>query len=199
MSKVKKERHLVEVSEEELLEKQRLLEEKLKGKRSKRPSEKTYSKKSVLLWDCSIDNSRFKKSSLSKTLKEYKTKRKLERRKNVDSIGEQFIEKELTKLKIEFKQEFIFENCINPKTKRHLRFDFYIPSINTAIEFDGIQHKKHCPEYGISIEQFKGQQFRDEIKTKYCIDNNITLIRFDHLNKRKIRKILSKLKGSPPL
>lgn len=197
--KIKKERHLVEVSEEELLERQRLILEKLEGKRGKPLPEKTFSKKSVLVWDCTVENSRFKKSSLSKTVKEYRSKRKLERKKNVDSPGEKFIEKELTKLKIDFKQEYIFEDCINPKTKRHLRFDFYIPSKNIAIEYDGVQHKKHCPEYNISIEQFKSQQFRDQIKTKYCTDNSITLIRFDHLNKRKIRKVLTKLKGSPPL
>lgn len=57
--------------------------------------------------------------------------------------------------------------------KLKLRFDFYLPSDNVIIEADGEQH------YDIQ-EWFKIIQERDKIKTKYCIDNNIKIIRISY-------------------
>jgi len=58
-------------------------------------------------------------------------------------------------------------------------FDFYLPNLNTCIEFDGQQH------YNI-IEHFGGEkilienQVRDDIKNKYCLENNIKILRIKY-------------------
>ena len=78
-----------------------------------------------------------------------------------------------------------FKQC---KNKRQLPFDFYLPDYNICIEFDGRQHYK-------SIEYFGGEkhleyvQYNDKIKTEYCLNNNINLIRIkydENINKKLI-------------
>ena len=63
-----------------------------------------------------------------------------------------------------------------------LKFDFYLPKYNLCIEVDGEQHDevvtfggKKCIQD--SEEAFKKRQRYDAIKTKYCKDNNIGLLR----------------------
>jgi len=54
-----------------------------------------------------------------------------------------------------------------------------LPNLNTCIEFDGQQH------YNI-IEHFGGEkilienQVRDDIKNKYCLENNIKILRIKY-------------------
>lgn len=59
------------------------------------------------------------------------------------------------------------------------KFDFYV-NRNYVIEYDGETHYK-CNLHGWHNEdQLKSQQERDAIKTKYCLDNNIPLIRIPY-------------------
>lgn len=59
------------------------------------------------------------------------------------SFGEEMISKLLENANIDFETEKTFKNCINNKTGRRYRFDFYIKSPQPyIIEFDGIQHFK---------------------------------------------------------
>lgn len=59
------------------------------------------------------------------------------------------------------------------------RFDFYINK-NYVIEYDGETHYK-CNLHGWHNEDnLKLQQERDLIKTNYCLDNNIPLIRIPY-------------------
>lgn len=53
--------------------------------------------------------------------------------------------------------------------------DIYIPSIKTAIEYQGIQHFKEVEYFG-GEEHYKKQKENDEQKKKLCDDNNIKLI-----------------------
>ena len=105
------------------------------------------------------------------------------------SKGENKIHMFLKNKNIEFNSQYKFDNCINPKTGWKLRFDFYIPSNNMCIEFDGAQHYK-------SVEFFGGQKAYDErvildrIKTKYCEDNNIKLIRIPYSKLKNINETL---------
>ena len=57
--------------------------------------------------------------------------------------------------------------------------DIFIPSLNLAIEYDGIQHFKPIKAWG-GEEGLKNNIKRDKIKEKKCKDNNITLIRFNY-------------------
>lgn len=56
---------------------------------------------------------------------------------------------------------------------RFLYVDFYIPSLNTVIEYNGEQHYR---KVGIWEERFEKQQARDEELRQYCKDNGIKLI-----------------------
>jgi len=75
--------------------------------------------------------------------------------------------------KIDFTQYKIFEKC---RYKNTLEFDFYLPKINTCIEFDGLQHYKSVIYFG-GEESLKKSKLRDKIKNIFCKENNINLIR----------------------
>lgn len=72
-----------------------------------------------------------------------------------------------------------FDNC---KYKRKLAFDFYLPDLNICIEFDGQQHYISIDRWG-GDNGLKTRQIRDEIKNKYCENNNIILIRIKYNEK----------------
>lgn len=61
------------------------------------------------------------------------------------SIPAEKIEKILEKNNIRYIKEKTFDKCVNPKTNRYLRFDFYLPDYNCCIEYDGEQHFKNKP------------------------------------------------------
>jgi hypothetical protein len=68
------------------------------------------------------------------------------------------------------------------KDQRKLPFDFEI-IINGrvgAIEFDGEQHFKRTSRFHPTVEAFEKQKLHDIIKTKYCYNNSISLLRIDY-------------------
>lgn len=89
------------------------------------------------------------------------------------SKGELKIRKILIDNNILFIEEHKFDNC---KNKRPLPFDFFIPSLNCCIEFDGLQHSKVSKFFGGEI-RFQHIKQNDFIKTEYCKYNGIKLIR----------------------
>lgn len=107
------------------------------------------------------------------------------------SYGEKKIAKWLENNHIEYKSQYIFKDC---KNILELPFDFYIPERNLCIEYDGEQHFKPCRFGGISLEQAKNNmeecQKRDKIKTDYCENNNIKLLRINYKQFKEIDKIL---------
>jgi hypothetical protein len=88
------------------------------------------------------------------------------------SHGESKIEHYLLQNNIKFVPQYKTETC---KNKRCLPFDFYLPEINKMIEFDGGQHFKANKFFG--EKSFEKTQFHDNIKTKYCYNNAIFLLR----------------------
>ena len=94
------------------------------------------------------------------------------------SKGELFIKKFLDDNNFEYVREKTFKDCIN---KKMLPFDFYLPKQNLCIEFDGEQHFKEINYFG-GKTNFEEIKKRDEIKTKYCEDNNIKLLRLHKNN-----------------
>ena len=91
--------------------------------------------------------------------------------------GEEEVSNILDKYNIDYKTQYTFEDC---KYKNKLKFDFYIPSLNICIEFDGDQHYKPIDYFG-GEKRFKIQQICDQIKNDYCKENNITLIRIPYI------------------
>ena len=100
------------------------------------------------------------------------------------SKGELLIDDLLTENNIYFEREKRFDDC---RYKKALPFDFYIPSTNTLIEFDGLQHTKPVEFFG-GIEAFKETQIRDSIKTNYAKSNDITLVRISYTQSQDIIK-----------
>lgn len=113
------------------------------------------------------------------------------------SRGEQKISNILKSLCINYTTEHMFNDCINQKTNKSLRFDFYLSDINTCIEYDGIQHFE---ETTWRHESLSDTQYRDAIKNKYCEDNNIRLIRipywdYDKLSEDYLMKLIENAKN----
>ena len=89
-----------------------------------------------------------------------------------ESKGEKEIEDYFIKNHIKYVRQKRFDDC------RHilpLPFDFYLPSHNTCIEYQGIQHFKSRTKFG-GDEEFNKVKIRDGIKFNYCLDKNILLI-----------------------
>jgi very-short-patch-repair endonuclease len=92
------------------------------------------------------------------------------------SKGESQISNYLKDKKISFKTQYSFKKCRNVLP---LFFDFYLPSYNLCIEYDGIQHFKPIDRFG-GENEFKTVQIRDNIKNNYCYENNIKLLRIKY-------------------
>lgn len=78
-------------------------------------------------------------------------------------------------------REKTFEDCVNSIKGRYcrkLRFDFYLPELNTIIEVDGEQHFRPSTKFG--GEKFKITQENDKIKDIFCREKNINLIRIHY-------------------
>lgn len=103
------------------------------------------------------------------------------------SKGEKLIMNFLIQNNIEYVSEKKFINCINPKTLRSLRYDFFLPKYNYCIEFDGIHHFENIQNRS-NLEEV---QYRDNIKNTYCLINGINLIRFNY--KESASEIIEKL------
>lgn len=102
----------------------------------------------------------------------------------VKSHGENKIIKILESNNINYKSQKWFTDCrdINP-----LPFDFCIYTKDSyyLIEFDGEQHftRREDGRFG-GEDDFETTQLHDQIKNKYCLNNNIPLIRipYTHLH-----------------
>ena len=93
-----------------------------------------------------------------------------------ESHGEKNIGNYLSINNIAYISQYTFDDC---KDKRKLPFDFYIPELNICIEYDGEQHFKTIDHFG-GKEGLRIRQFHDQIKTNYCKNNNIPLIRIKY-------------------
>lgn len=103
---------------------------------------------------------------------------------------ERLISTILEQNKIDFIPEYKFEEC---KDKRPLPFDFYIPTYNTVIEYQGAQHYYPRDYFG-GEESFKEQIKRDNIKRKFCKDKNISLIEIPYtLSDEEIKQLIQTL------
>ena len=105
-----------------------------------------------------------------------------------NSKGEIIISNYLSINKIDFITQYKFKEC---KNIRSLPFDFYLPKYNMCIEFDGKQHFESIEKFGGEEALLKNME-RDNIKNKYCIDNNIKLLRIRYDQIDNIENILNK-------
>lgn len=115
------------------------------------------------------------------------------------SQGETEILTYLNKINIEYIREYSFPDCV---FEMPLRFDFYLPTYNLCIEYDGEQHyraAKFGETHSDYLHDFEISLVKDEIKNKYCKDNNINLLRIPYWEfkniKEKIEETLSKIRN----
>lgn len=101
----------------------------------------------------------------------------------IKSKGESFIKKFLEDKNIKFEYQ---KNIANTK----LRMDFYIPSMNLCIEYDGIQHFEPRGRFGGDSEYLL-QLNRDKNKNEYCQQNGIKLFRIGYKDFKNLEKILT--------
>jgi hypothetical protein len=102
------------------------------------------------------------------------------------SKGEIIIRNFLIENNVNFLCQHRFVNC---RHKYPLPFDFFLPELNIAIEFQGKQHFDgwwNSKNVYATLERYRQ---RDNIKRNYCIKNNIELIEIKYND-----DILSKLK-----
>lgn len=98
-------------------------------------------------------------------------------------------------------QQFLKENKIEYKSEytvyigdNYYRYDFYLPQYNLFIEYDGQQHYKPVRFYGNDEDAkyvFKRTQEHDEIKNRYCEENNINLLRIPYWETKNIETIIN--------
>ena len=103
-----------------------------------------------------------------------------------ESKGEKEIRNILLNKNINFISQYKFNDCKNIKT---LPFDFYLPDLNTCIEFQGEQHYKPINWFG-GIPVFNQLIKRDKIKEKYCLKNEIKLLIIPY--NKDIKSIINK-------
>ena len=104
------------------------------------------------------------------------------------SKGETKIRNYLEDNDIKHISEHPFDNLKSNKNYK-LKYDFYLPEHNTLIEYDGVQHFKIVERFG-GRSAFMKRRHRDKLKDKYCLDNNIELIRIPYTDFNNIEIIL---------
>ena len=107
-----------------------------------------------------------------------------------ESKGEQAVAAILEKLNIPYEPQKKFSTCRNIY---ELPFDFYLKDYNLNIEYDGIQHFVPIEFFG-GEEAFRGVQKRDAIKTQWCQENEVNLLRIDYREMDIESLIVQKLK-----
>lgn len=111
------------------------------------------------------------------------------------SNGERYIKKLLDINLLNYIQQYSFNDCRNQKP---LPFDFAVfngsNNLFLLIEYDGIHHFEPTKFGGMSeecaIERFEAIKINDDIKNKYCQQNNIKLIRIPYWDFSNLDKIL---------
>lgn len=104
------------------------------------------------------------------------------------SSFEEHIVRILEKHRIRFIEQYTYDNCIGVRGVNKTPFDFYLPDYNMLIEADGQQHFEI--KFGRTESEFVDTQHNDAIKTKFCIDNNIPLIRIPYWKASKSEEII---------
>ena len=104
-----------------------------------------------------------------------------------ESRGERKIRQWLEKNNISYIYQHKYEDCkdVNP-----LPFDFYLPTYNILIEYDGEQHFRPIEYFG-GQEKFELQQKHDKIKNEYCEKNNIPLLRIPYFKYDNVEEELN--------
>lgn len=108
----------------------------------------------------------------------------------IKSKGEARIAEYLETNSYIFSRQYTFKKC---KNKKRLPFDFIVfkdkekTDIFGLIEYDGIQHFKYNETGIFTYKKFLNIKENDEIKNKFCKNNNIPLLRIKYTDFNNIK------------
>lgn len=105
------------------------------------------------------------------------------------SVGELKVKNILINREIIFEEQKRFNDCKNVYS---LPFDFYLPDLNTCIEYQGLQHFEVVGEFG-GEEAFEYRKENDRIKRDFCKNNNIKLIEIPYWEKDVEKYLVEKI------
>lgn len=137
-------------------------------------------------WLCKCDCGNFKEIRESYLLSGHTKSCGCTQSHGEERIGQLFLEHN-----IYYEKEKTFEGLVSDKGFP-LRLDYYLPEYNCVIEYDGIQHFALIKTGWDNEERYNLRVYHDFLKVKYCIDNNITLIKvpYTHRDTVAIEEIL---------
>lgn len=109
------------------------------------------------------------------------------------SKSEQKIMIYLENKKIKYIHQYSF-NDFKSSAGRLFKYDFYIPSKNILIEYDGEQHfgKLKLGKYTMSMEEYEVLKLNDQLKNRYASKHKIKLVRIPYWENKKIDVILDR-------
>lgn len=115
-----------------------------------------------------------------------------------ESHGESRIRQFLDNNRIEYESQKTFDNLVGTSGFRKLSYDFYIPSKNLLLEYQGKQHDRPA-KFGASItddeavKRFERQIIHDRNKENYAKENGYDFLEIWYWDFKNIDSILSKV------
>lgn len=84
---------------------------------------------------------------------------------------------------------FIREHTYPDLKNGCLRYDFYLPSMNILVEYDGEQHFQRVPKFQRTKSDFTHYQESDRIKNAYALAHHIPFYRIPYWEFQHIHTI----------
>jgi hypothetical protein len=109
------------------------------------------------------------------------------------SSGEYTVKETLSSIGVSFEREYYLKRLGATGNSARLRFDFYIPSLNIAIEYDGQQHYNPVEIWG-GQDMLEVNKKRDNLKNIFCRENNIHLLRIPYTSLTVSKDVLDFIK-----
>jgi len=109
------------------------------------------------------------------------------------SKGEKRIIKHLEKNNLKFEIDYSFKDLT---VQSYLKFDFAVKQngeILFLIEYDGKQHFKPSNHFHETSKDFGYAKYKDRVKSAYCINNNIPLLRIPYFKKHQTECLINKM------
>lgn len=110
----------------------------------------------------------------------------------VGSLAEEVIKTWLSHKGVLFYCQHTFDDCVSPYTNRKLVFDFYVPTHNLLIEYDGEHHYKKSPLFHTG-DKFERLTEYDKIKTSYANSRDLSMVRIKHTEIKNLSTVLETL------
>ena len=99
----------------------------------------------------------------------------------MSSKGEDEVSRILDNFNIDYVRQWTDHGIPKAHNGKKMAYDFYIPTKNMVIEYDGEQHFKPINAWG-GMKNLVAVKSRDSIKDKYCKDNGIGILRISYLD-----------------